>query len=56
MYKTFKINAYGQYYKDNLCRNFLINDKEVLKNILKYGIKIYWEKNLIVYLCIIMYT
>ena len=38
--KLSKINAYSKYYNDNLYMNFLLNDKEILKNILKYKVKL----------------
>ena len=45
------MNAYVKYFdKNNQYKNLLVHDKELLKNIMKYGIKlkVYLRKNLIV--------
>ena len=53
------MNAYAKYFDQNSkCMNLLVNDKEILKNILIYGIKlkVKLKKNLIVNQCILIYT
>ena len=54
-----QMNAYVKYFdKNNQCKNLLVHDKELLKNIMKYGIKlkVYLRKNLIVNQCIMINT
>ena len=51
------MNAYAKYFdKNNNCINLLVNDKEILRNAMKYGIKlkIYLGKNLIMNQCIMI--
>ena len=53
------MNAYVKYFdKNNQYKNLLVHDKELLKNIMKYGIKlkVYLRKNLIVNQCIMINT
>ena len=52
------IHAYGKYYNGNLCMDFFINDKEMLKKYTQIWDKIknLLRKNLALNLCIIMYT
>ena len=54
-----QMNPYVKYFdKNNHGINLLVLDKELLKNIMKYGIKskVYLRKNLIVNLCIMINT
>ena len=49
------MNAYAKYFdKNNKCINLLVNDQEILKRTMKYGIKlkICLKENLIVNQCI----
>ena len=45
-----QINGYVKYFNDNTCMNLLVYEKELLKNTMKYGIRlvIHYKKNLIV--------
>ena len=52
-----QMNAYAKYFdKNNNCINLLVNDKEILRNAMKYGmkLKIYLGKNLIMNQCIMI--
>ena len=54
-----QMNAYVKYFdKNNQYKNLLVHVKELLKNIMKYGIKlkVYLRKNLIVNQCIMINT
>ena len=54
-----QMNANVKYFdKDNLYKNLLVHDKELLENIMKYGIKlkVYLRKNLIANQCIMIDT
>ena len=54
-----QMNAYVKHFdKSNQYKNLLVHDKEALKNIMKYGIKlkVYLRKNLIVNQCIMINT
>ena len=51
------MNAYAKYFdKNNNWINLLVNDKEILRNEMKYGkkLKIYLGKNLIMNQCIMI--
>ena len=53
------MNGYSKYFdENNEYVNLLVNDKEMPKNILKYGIKlkVYLKKNLIVNQCIMVFS
>ena len=51
-----QINAFITYFKDSKYMNLLVYDKELLKNTMKYGIKlkIYLKRKLIVNKCIMI--
>ena len=41
MYELPQMNGYSEHFVENdKCMNLLINDKEILKNLIKYGIKL----------------
>ena len=53
------MKAYVKHFdKSNQYKNLLVHDKELLKNIMKYGIKlrVYLRKNLILNQCIMINT
>ena len=54
-----QMNTYVKHFdKSNQYKNLLVHDKELLKNIMKYGIKlkVYLRKNLIANQCIMINT